>query len=415
MQFIAYHWLLAFLGLGIVLAHWIPSALSRIAFSASPLIMITGLISYFLLADWPPAASPLAFPELWERGAEIVVIIVLFTTGLRIDRMSGWRRWSPTVRLLAIAMPLTIFAIAFLGWALAGMTIAGAIMLGAVLAPTDPVLAGDVQVGAPGQGKEDPIRFTLTAEAGLNDGLAFPFVYLALVVATKGADPATWFSQWIIQDVIYRIAMGFVCGVGTGWILGRVSFLVIQKRSLALSAPGVIALGGTFLCYGVTEILHGYGFIAVFVAGLIYRRSDAEHNIHGRLHSFSVSIEQAFSSVLLFFIGASLPSLWQYIEWWHTVIGFSIIIIIRPALGMLSLVKSSLSYNERMTVAFLGVRGIGSIYYLAYASAKMEFVNNNELWALVCYTIFASAVIHGLSAKWLVNRSQNEVPTGKKT
>ena len=115
---------------------------------------------------------------------------MLFATGLRIDDLGGWRLWRPTVGLLAVTMPLTIAAVAVLGWALTGMTLAGALLLGAVLAPTDPVLAGDIQVGPPLEGREHPVRFALTTEAGLNDGLAFPFVYLALHVAAGGFDAA---------------------------------------------------------------------------------------------------------------------------------------------------------------------------------------------------------------------------------
>ena len=106
------------------------------------------------------------------------------------------------MRLLVIAMPLTVAAIALLGWALAGLTVAGAVMLGAVLSPTDPVLAGDVQVGPPLEGREHPVRFTLTAEAGLNDGLAFPFVYLGLIIAAQGTNPWEWLVDWLLRDVL---------------------------------------------------------------------------------------------------------------------------------------------------------------------------------------------------------------------
>ena len=103
--------------------------------------------------------------------------------GLKLDRPVSWRGWESSWRLLGIAMPLTIAGIAFLGWTILGLGIGAALLLGAVLAPTDPVLASDIQVGPPQSGKEDEVRFALTSEAGLNDGAAFPFVYLAIAIA----------------------------------------------------------------------------------------------------------------------------------------------------------------------------------------------------------------------------------------
>src|SRR4030095_10309914 len=124
----------------------------------------------------------------------------------------GWRRWATTWRLLAIAMPLSILGIAFLGWSLVGLSASAAILLGAVLAPTDPVLASDVQVGPPGSGEEDEVRFSLTSEAGLNDGLAFPFVSLAVAMAVYGAAPGSWTLEWLGVDILWKIGTGI--GVG---------------------------------------------------------------------------------------------------------------------------------------------------------------------------------------------------------
>jgi NhaP-type Na+/H+ or K+/H+ antiporter len=161
--------------------------------------------------------DPISAPELWEITAEIVVIVVLFSTGLRIDDLGSLRLWRPTLLLLAVTMPLTIAAVAVMGWAIAGMTIAGAVLLGAVLAPTDPVLAGDVQVGPPLEGREHPVRFALTTEAGLNDGLAFPFVYLALHLAVEDWG-AVLLVEWLAWDVVYRIGVGVALGAAVGWV-----------------------------------------------------------------------------------------------------------------------------------------------------------------------------------------------------
>ena len=183
----SYHVLLAGAGTAIILSYWLPRFVSGREPAASALLVLTGFAVFSWVPGMPAAIDPLGAPRIWEIAAELCVIIGLFGTGLRIDRLVGRNLWNPTLRLLAIAMPLTIVALALVGWQIAGMTLAGAVLLGAVLAPTDPVLAGDVQVGPPTEGGEHPVRFALTTEAGLNDGLAFPFVHLGVLVATSGA------------------------------------------------------------------------------------------------------------------------------------------------------------------------------------------------------------------------------------
>jgi NhaP-type Na+/H+ or K+/H+ antiporter len=398
------HVLMAATGAAVLLAYWLPRLVFRRPPSSPALLMLLGLLAYTFVPGMPQALDPTTAPRIWEEASEIVVIVVLFATGLRIDRIPGQRLWAPAVRLLLIAMPVTIAAVAFLGWALAGMTVAGAVLLGAALAPTDPVLAGDVQVGPPLEGGEHPVRFALTAEAGLNDGLAFPFVYLGLLIAAQGADPSAWLSEWLARDVLYRIAVGAALGSAVGWLLGKVLFAVPSWNTLAQTGPGVIALAGVLLCYGVVELAEGYGFIGVFVAGLVCRRAEEKHEFHRRLHVFSQSIEHAITAILLVLLGSTLPALWPALDWRHSVIGFGLLLVIRPLAGWLSLLGTSLGARERAVVAFFGVRGIGSIYYVAYASTHIEFVNEDQLWALVAFTDFASTVIHGASKRLIVDR-----------
>ena len=389
------HVLMAVLGAVIFLAHWVPRLVFRRAVSSSALLMLLGLLAFALIPGMPETLEPRVSPRLWEVTSEIVLIIVLFATGLRIDSMGTYRLWQPAIRLLLVTMPLTIAAVALLGWGLAGMTVAGSILLGAVLAPTDPVLAGDAQVGPPLEGGEHPVRYALTAEAGLNDGLAFPFVYLGLLVAALGAGSEGWFTEWVVRDVLYRIFVGAVLGAAVGWVLGKSLFHVRGGETLGRTGPGVIALAAVLLCYGVVELAEGYGFIAVFVAGLICRRVEERHQFHRRLHSFSESIEHAVTAVLLVMLGSTLPALWPVLDWRHSVVGFGLLLVVRPLTGWLGLLGTDLSTRERWTVAFFGVRGVGSVYYLAYASSHVEFVNEDQLWALVAFTIFGSTVLHG--------------------
>lgn len=397
------HVVMAATGVAIFLGYWLPRMLFRRLASSSALLMILGLLIYILVPGMPDALDPTSSPRLWETTSEFAVIIVLFATGLRIDDVSSWKRWWPTVRMLALAMPLTIAAVAFLGWALAGMTVAGAVLLGAVLAPTDPVLAGDVQVGPPLEGREHPVRFTLTAEAGLNDGLAFPFVYLGLLIAARGADPSEWLAEWLVRDVLYRIVVGALVGSAVGWALGRSLFSNWGRSAIEKSGPGVLALGAVLTTYGLVELSEGYGFIGAFAAGLVCRRVQAKHHFHTRLHVFSEAIEHAVTAVLLVLLGSTLPSLWPALDWRHSLIGFGLILVIRPLVGWLSLLGTDLPMQDRWIIGFFGVRGIGSIYYAGYATGHMEFVNEDPIWALVAFTIFASALLHG-GTSFLVDR-----------
>lgn len=409
--FDAYHLLLVAVGVSLLVSYWLPHLLVRRPPAATALLMACGMGASLIFPDIVSSIDPTENPAVWELAAEIVVIVVLFSTGLRVDRLGGWRRWWPTIRLLAITMPLTIAAVALLGWSLAGMTVGGAILLGAVLAPTDPVLAGDLQIGPPLEGKEHPVRFALTTEAGLNDGLAFPFVYLALHVASQGANPTHWLVEWFAWDVLYRIVVGTVLGICIGWLLGRILTLRAWN-TVAASGPGVLVLAGVFLAYGIVELAEGYGFIAAFVAGLVCRRSEARHRFHQHLHAFASSIEHAITAILLVLLGSVMPALWPHLDWSHTVIGFGLILVIRPIAGMLGLLGSTLRLKPRAVVAIYGVRGIGSLYYLGYASTHIEFIDEGPLWALVAFTIFASTLIHGLTATATVEVLDREYAGG---
>src|SRR4029079_9932895 len=165
---------------------------------------------------------------------------------------------------------------------------AAALLLGASLAPTDPVLASDVQVGEPSDSpnQEDEVRFALTSEAGLNDGLAFPFVYAALAIGLSGLPPGEWFWSWLAVDLFYRIAAGVAGGLVIGWLLGRLIFRRAPGAPLSETGDGFVALAATLLAYGVTEVVNGYGFVAVFVCACAIRAAEREHGYHGVLHGF---------------------------------------------------------------------------------------------------------------------------------
>jgi NhaP-type Na+/H+ or K+/H+ antiporter len=404
------HVAMATMGAGIILAFWIPRFFSGREPASSALLMAIGMLAFGFVPGMPSVPDPRTSPGLWERLSELAVIVALFGTGLKIDNLTNYRRWQPTVRMLLVAMPLTILAVSLLGYWLAGMTLAGAILLGAVLAPTDPVLAGDVQVGAPTEGGEHPVRFTLTTEAGLNDGLAFPFVYLGLIVGAEGFIVGDLATEWLARDVFYRIAVGIAGGAVIGTIFGRILFQLPRGNALAETASGVLSLAVVLVTYGLTELAEGYGFIAAFVAGLALRRVEQEHQFHGRLHSFTEAIEHALTAILLLFIGGLLPLLWGELDWRHAAIALSLVFIIRPLAGWISLHGTDLSGRSRFVVAAYGVRGVGSIYYLGFATAHLDFVNVGQLWATIALTILLSTIVHGLTAGAAVERAEKAGP-----
>jgi NhaP-type Na+/H+ or K+/H+ antiporter len=391
----SYHQFLLFAGLAIVLAFWLPRFVSGREPAASALLILAGVICALAMDEPPPLFKPLADPEWWEILSELTVIVALFATGMRLDVVRPFSRWRATWRLLAVAMPLTIGAMVLVGLA-ADWPLASALLLGAVLAPTDPVLAGDVQVGPPTEGGEHPVRFALTTEAGLNDGLAFPFVYLAL--AAIAGLTVTEATDWLLRDLVYRIVAGTLAGVAVGWLLGQVVFRWPAKNMLAATGSGVLALAGVLVCYGAAELIHGYGFIACFVGGLVFRRIEVEHDFHGNLHLFNLAIEHALTAVLLLMVGAALGTYADWVRWEHVGIAAALIFVIRPLAGWVTLGGTGLTPRERFVTAAFGVRGIGSIYYLAFAAGLATVPAVAELWMVVLVTIAMSAAVHGLTA-----------------
>ncbi|MBX7489571.1 cation:proton antiporter [Qipengyuania sp. GH25] len=399
-----YHVLLATAGLAIIVSYWSPRFISGREPAASALLVLGGFAAFAWVPGMPDAINPVESPQIWEKAAEICVILGLFGTGLRIDRLVGRDLWKPTFRLLVIAMPLTILALALVGWQAAGMTLAGALLLGAVLSPTDPVLAGEVQVGRPTEGGEHQVQFALTTEAGLNDGLAFPFVHLGILIATAGALSVGVFTEWALRDVFYRVIVGAAGGAAVGWLLGKSLFDWPEGNALSKTQTGFVAFAGVILAYGLTELIEGYGFIAAFVAGLVLRREESENDFHQRLHDFSQSIEHTLTALLLVALGAALPSLWPYLGWPEMIVAVALIFVVRPVAAWFALSGLGLRWRARAVMAFYGVRGIGSIYYLAYAGHHVELVNEGALWATIAFTIVVSTLVHGLTAGLAVER-----------
>lgn len=398
--------ILIILGAITLLTAWLPLLLRNLPLSL-PIFSIGFGIAFTWLPLPPDAVfNPLEHRHLTERLTEFVVLIALMGAGLKIDRIFGLRSWNITWRLLAIAMPLTILAIAAITHFLLGLSIAAALLLGAALAPTDPVLASDVQVGPPGSGEEDEVRFALTSEAGLNDGLSFPFIHLAIGLALWQAGQPFSLDEWFLVDVLWRIAAGAGVGWLTGWTLAMMIFRLPQRSRLSRTGDGFVALGATCLAYGLTELAHGYGFIAVFVAALALRSVERHHQYHDDMHNFTEQIERLLMMLLLFCFGLALAkgAIFTNLSWQVVLAAVVILLFIRPATTWLSLLGISRPKSERAVIAFFGIRGIGSIYYLAYAFGRAEFDHVRTLWQTLFLVILGSVLIHGLTVTPIMQR-----------
>ena len=377
-----------------------------------PLIVRGIPLSLPIVAVW---LGYFAVPEQWleqtfrivsgdhtlEHLAELVILVALMGAGVRINRPFSWRKWSPIWRLLGIAMPLTVAAIALLSHFLIEMSWPAALVLGAVLAPTDPVLAADVQVRAPDEEEGGEVRFHLTSEAGFNDGLAFPLVLLAMA-ATEPFTLHT-FARWLAVDVGWKIASGLAIGYGAGRLFGWLTFKM-PRLQLSKTGDGLVALGVTLISYGAAELLHGNGFIAVFIAAITLRAANRGHDFHTALAEFSEQVERVLMVGILILFGASIGSgLLDGMQWQDVVVALITILIIRPLLGWVSLLGTSLPSLAPLLIAFFGIRGLGTIYYLLYATGHARLAEADRLWTVGSLVVLFSIIIHGIAATPLMN------------
>lgn len=354
--------------------------------------------------------DPFEYPVETERVTELVVILALMGVGLKLDRTVGWRQWMTTWRLLGITMVLCIAAFAWTGWALLGLSPVAAVLLGAVLAPTDPVLAADVQVAPPGEGDDDEIRFGLTSESGLNDGLAFPFSNLAIAVAAAYAGKDDWFSDWLLNDVIYKVGVGTIFGLLIGHFLAWLVFRVrLARTRLAQTGEGLAAIAITLTSYAITEMVNGYGFLAVFIAALMIRHYEKEHEYHKTMHAVADNVERLLMVMVLVVFGGVLANgLLAPLTWPAALAGLAFVFLVRPLAGIIGLAGMNVPFRHRAAIAFFGIRGVGSFYYLAYVLNRIDLAEGRLLWAIVGFVVLVSIVVHGISAVPLLRLAEKK-------
>lgn len=414
------------LGGALLLAAVLPQLLHRWALSAPIVLVAVGMLVGLLpLAD-PAALDPVELRPVVEHVTEVTVLVALMGVGLALDRplrwrvWASWRSWSPAWRLLAVGMPLTVGGTAVLAWGVLGVALPAAVLLGAALAPTDPVLASDVQVGGPTlEGdvdeidEEDEVRFALTSEAGLNDGLAFPAVTLAVMLA--GGELTGWsgWLGWLGWDVVGKVVVGVLAGCLVGWVLARLAFRS-PARSLRLAEVGepLLAIAAFLLAYGVAELVHGYGFLAVFACALTVRSFERDSDYHRHMHDVVHRLETLLTLVVLLGLGFAITTgLLANLDWRGVLVGVALVLVVRPLAGYLSFVgyrcseeHGRLDRGERVAVAFFGVRGVGTLFYVAYATGVASFPEERWLWSTVGFTIALSVLVHGVLATPVMRR-----------
>lgn len=417
-------------GGAILLAAVLPSLVSRVAISPPMVLLATGIGLGLLPLGDDLTFDPVRERVLVEQVTQFAVLLALMGVGLALDRplrprvLSDWRRWSATWRLLLVAMPLSIVGVWLLGWWV-GAASATALLLGSVLAPTDPVLAGDVQVGGPdadtaenaARGKGDErheVRFALTSEAGLNDGLAFPFVYAAIYLLEKGAH-LSWVPSWIAWELLGKLALAVAIGTAVGWALARVAFRGRQEpMRLAEQGEPLLALAALAISFGATEVVGGYGFVAVFCCAMTIRAAERGHRYHDQMHGVIQRLERLLTLLVLLCLGIAISrGVLDALDWRGVLVGVALVLLVRPLSAVVALLPNArrghgMDARDRLVTAFFGVRGVGSLFYLAYASGQADFADLRWLWATVAFTVGLSVLVHGTLAKpamvWLERR-----------
>ena len=423
------------IGLGLMAAVGFERWLKRLPFPLPmPLIYIAAGWAVFSLTGLPPidVLGNEAHSKATEYLTEFIVILSLLGAGIAIDRPFSIHGWAQVMRLIWLAMPATIAIIALLAWGWLGLVPASAILLAAALAPTDPVLAKSVAVGPPGDDERDDVRFDLTVESGLNDGLAFPFTYLAIAAVGMTA-MGDWTLEWFAVDFVWRILAGTVVGVAAGKLMAVYVFDKLGEGERAeeklgdpvtseeahsfsgLTSEGLVVLGSLLLAYGLAEAIEGYGFISVFVGAVAAKQYNRDSKYHQLSHHFIDQLEEIILVTMLIGFGGLLASgILGALTWQGAALGLLVLFVIRPGVAMLSSFGCHLPWQGKLAVAFFGVRGMGTIYYIAYAQNKTDFQMMPEVWAIASFTILASVVIHGFTAapvmNWLKRTGQNVVP-----
>lgn len=405
------------------------SLLKRLPVSASMLYLAVG---YGLgTAGWGlMTPDPHRTPVILEGIAEIALLISLFSVGLKLGLPFSSKQWRLPLRLAFVSMALTVAMIAAAACYGLGLPLGAAVLLGGILAPTDPVLAGDVQVAEARD--RDRLRFSLSGEGGLNDGAAFPLVMLGLgLLGLHDLGTAGW--RWLAIDVVWSLAGGLVVGMVLGTLIGKLVVYLRTRHQEAVGLDEFLALGLVALAYGSAQLVWASGFLAVFAAGLALQRvkedsatrtapqdgpaglQDPAAHLAVATHpelagaymmqavrGFNTQLERVAEMVVVLMVGAMLP----YASSDGSAIAFLVVLflILRPLSVWLGLAGASVSTEQRLLISWFGIRGIGSIYYLLFAlNHGLRGALADRTISLTLMAVAVSIVVHGISVTPLMH------------
>jgi NhaP-type Na+/H+ or K+/H+ antiporter len=409
------------------------SLLTRLPLSTSMLYLAAGILigphAFGLIT-----IDPISQAAIIERVAELAVIVSLFSAGLKLQIPLRDPFWRLPIVLASWSMVLTIGLIALIGALVLQLPLGAAVLLGAVLAPTDPVLASDVQVTGPRD--RDRLRFTLTGEAGLNDGTAFPFVLLGLgLLGLEELGAFGW--RWFAVDVVWAVSAGLLVGALLGTGAGRMILYLRRRHQEAVGLDDFLALGVIALSYGISLLTHSYGFLAVFAAGVALRRVEvlatgdhrepdeviAEIDAAGRdnpathpetapaymaqtVLGFTEQLERIGEVAMMLVIGAmlSVSAIPTPAVWFVPLL----LLVIRPLAVNLGMIGSAATRQQRAFIGWFGIRGIGSIYYLMFAIVHgVPAPLASWLTGMTLAVVATSVVVHGISVTPLMRRYED--------
>lgn len=384
--------------------------------------------------------NPLQNSSTLEIFTEIAVLISLFSAGVKMPVPFNFRRWEVPIRLAFLSMAISVALVTLFCYYVLHLPVGFGVLLGAIVAPTDPVLATDVQIRHPGD--EDPLRFTLTSEAGMNDGSAFPFVVLGIALL-EAPNLSSIAVDWVLIDLLWSTASAIFVGVFCGYVLAKFATSLHKSHSGPSRLSDLISLGLIGIVYGISLAINAWGFLAVFIAAIALRQTEnkilnkseketlnlqdetlgkPDHQLSAHHHNdaklseasliFKEHLERLSEIVLVLLIGGTL-----FIDSWSyralALVGF-IFFIARPVSVLLGLLGTKTNWRFRLLTSWFGVRGIGSLYYLMYAiqhgvseSIALELVH----FTLILVTL--SIFLHGLTVKPLLHHFWKD-PTPKK-
>jgi NhaP-type Na+/H+ or K+/H+ antiporter len=394
-------WLLA-LGALLAAAAFLRTSLDRLPLSAAMIYLAAGIALgpagvNWIAIDWVADAPTI------EVVAEIAVLVSLFAVGLKMPRSLSDVNWRAPITLATVGMLVTIAASAVFAHFALGLSIGLAVLLSAILAPTDPVLASDVQIRSPTD--RDRLRFTLSGEGALNDGAAFPFVWLGL--AMLGAhDPGPHFRDWFLRDVLWATTTGLLVGAVAGRLASELLRRVRRDGGVVLDEFLLLAI--VALAYGAAIAIHAYGFLAVFAAGFTLRHlspmpasPSAGGASLGTLLRVNEQLERLIELMVVVLMGVLISS--GAISWRGALMGAGLLFVVRPLAVAACLLPERWPRSQVLLAMWFGVRGIGSLYYIAFAATHgLDPSATRELTEIVITAVALSIVVHGISGTRLM-------------